>query len=41
MHNLNDALGSSGSNTVVTVDQDPKIKVTGSSLKIGLIVFLM
>jgi hypothetical protein len=41
MHNLNDALGSSGSNTVVTVGQDPKIKVTGSSLKIGLIVFLM
>jgi hypothetical protein len=41
LHGVNDALGSSGSNTVVTVNQDPKIKVTGSSLKIGLIVFLM
>jgi len=41
LHNLNDALGSSGSNTVVSVSQDPKITVTGSSLKIGLIVFLM
>ncbi len=41
LHGVNDALGSSGSSTVVTVNQDPKIKVTGSSLKIGLIVFLM
>jgi hypothetical protein len=41
LHNLNDALGSSGSSTVVTVSQDPKIKVTGSSLKVGLIIFLM
>jgi len=41
LHNLNDALSSSGSSTVVTVNQDPKIKVTGSSLKVGLIVFLM
>jgi hypothetical protein len=41
LHGVNDALGGSGSSTVVTVNQDPKIKVTGSSLKIGLIVFLM
>ncbi len=41
LHNLNDALGSPGSSTVVTVSQDPKIKVTGSSLKVGLIIFLM
>jgi hypothetical protein len=41
LHNLNDALSSPGSSTVVTVNQDPKIKVTGSSLKVGLIVFLM
>jgi hypothetical protein len=41
MHNVNDAFGSSGSSTVVSVSQDPKVTVTGSSLKIGLIVFLM
>jgi hypothetical protein len=41
LHGLNDALGSSGSSTVVSVSQEPKITVTGSSLKIGLIVFLM
>ena len=41
LHGVNDALGSSGSSTVVSVSQDPKITVTGSSLKIGLIVFLM
>ena len=41
IHNVNDALGSSGSSTVVSVNQDPKITITGSSLKIGLIVFLM
>ena len=41
LHGVNDAVGNSGSSTVVTVNQDPKIKVTGSSLKMGLIVFLM
>jgi len=41
LHGVNDALGTSGSSTVVSVNQDPKITVTGSSLKIGLIVFLM
>jgi hypothetical protein len=41
LHGVNDALGNSGSSTVVTVNQDPKIKVTGSSLKVGLVIFLM
>jgi hypothetical protein len=41
LHGVNDALGNSGSSTVVSVTQDPKVTVTGSSLKIGLIVFLM
>jgi hypothetical protein len=41
LHNLNQTIGSSGSNTVIQVNQDPKIKATGSSLKLGLIVYLM
>jgi hypothetical protein len=41
LHNVNDALGALDSSTVVSVSQDPKVKVTGSSLKVGLIVFLM
>jgi len=41
VHNLNNAFQDTDSNTVVRVSQDPKVKVTGSSLKVGLIVFLM
>jgi hypothetical protein len=41
LHNVNDALQSSNSGTVVQVGQDPKVKVMGSSLKVGLIVFFI
>ena len=43
LHNVNNAFQSSGasSNTVVQVGQDPKVKAFGSSLKVGLIIFLM
>jgi hypothetical protein len=41
VHNLNAALGDSNSGTVIRVGQDPKVQVTGSSLKVGLIVFLI
>jgi hypothetical protein len=44
IHNVNGALQSStssGSTTVVQVGQDPKVKAVGSSLKVGLIVFLL
>jgi hypothetical protein len=41
VHNINEATSSSSSNTTVSVGQDPKIKAFGSSLKIGLIVFLI
>jgi hypothetical protein len=45
IHNVNVALDSAasgaGSSTVVTVHEDPKVKVYGSSLKVGLIVFLL
>lgn len=40
IHNLNQALTSSGS-TTVQVSQDPKVTVVGSSLKIGLIIFFI
>ena len=39
-HNLNQAVANSGS-TVVEVGQDPKATAFGSSVKIGLIVFLI
>jgi hypothetical protein len=42
IHNVNSALQSStGSTTVVQVGQDPKVKAVGSSLKVGLIIFLL
>lgn len=41
VHNLNDAFNNSTSSTTVSVSQDPTIKAFGSSLKVGLIVFLM
>ena len=41
LHNVNDALQNTGSTTVVQVNQDPKVKAFGSSLKVGLIIFLM
>lgn len=40
VHNLNQAIKSSGS-TTVEVSSDPKITVVGSSLKVGLIVFFI
>jgi hypothetical protein len=41
VHNLNTALQSTGSSTTIQVNQDPKVKVFGSSLKVGLILFLL
>lgn len=41
MHNVNQAFQSSGSTTVVQVSEDPKVKAFGSSLKVGLIIFLI
>ena len=41
VHNINEVANASNSSTTVSVSQDPKIKVFGSSLKVGLIVFLM
>jgi len=40
VHNLNQAIKSSGS-TTVEVSSDPKVTVVGSSLKVGLIVFFI
>lgn len=40
VHNLNQAIKSSGS-TTIEVSQDPKVTVVGSSLKVGLIVFFI
>ena len=40
VHNLNQAMNSSGS-TTVEVSQDPKVTVVGSSFKVGLIVFFI
>jgi len=40
IHNLNQAIKSSGS-TTVEVTQDPKVSVVGTSLKVGLIVFFI
>jgi hypothetical protein len=40
IHNLNQAVGNKGS-TSVEVTSDPKVTVVGSSLKIGLIIFLI
>ena len=41
LHNVNDALQNTSSTTVVRVNQDPKVKAFGSSLKVGLVIFLM
>ncbi len=42
IHNANSALQSStGSTTVVQLGEDPKVKAVGSSLKVGLIFFLL
>jgi hypothetical protein len=41
VHNLNEATSNSNSSTTVSVSQDPKVKAFGSSLKVGLIVFMM
>ena len=41
VHNINEAASNSNSSTTVSVSQDPKVKVFGSSLKVGLIVFMM
>ncbi len=41
LHNLNDVLASSNSATTVQVNQDPKVKAVGSSIKVGLINFLL
>jgi hypothetical protein len=40
IHNLNQAMKSSGS-TTIEVSQDPKVTVVGSSLKVGLIIFFI
>ncbi len=40
IHNLNQAVNNNGS-TTVEVTSDPKVTVVGSSLKIGLIIFLI
>jgi hypothetical protein len=40
IHNLNQAMKSSGS-TTIEVASDPKVTVVGSSLKVGLIVFFI
>jgi hypothetical protein len=41
LHTSGATLGNTGSDTVVQVSQDPKLKAFGSSLKIGLILFLL
>jgi hypothetical protein len=41
LHNVNDALQNTGPSTVVQVNQDPKVKAFGSSLKVGLIIFFI
>jgi len=41
LHNVNEALQNTNSTTVVHVTQDPKVKAFGSSLKVGLVIFLM
>lgn len=40
MHNVNQAMKSSGS-TTIEVSQDPKVTAVGSSLKVGLIIFFI
>jgi hypothetical protein len=41
LHNVNDSLQNTTGSTVVQVNQDPKVKAFGSSLKVGLIIFLI
>ena len=41
LHNVNETLRNTNSTTVVQVSQDPKVKAFGSSLKVGLVIFLM
>jgi hypothetical protein len=41
LHSAGGTLADTGTDTVVQVSSDPKIKAFGSSLKVGLIVFLM
>ena len=41
VHNINEVANASNSSTTVSVSQDPKVKAFGSSLKVGLIVFMM
>jgi hypothetical protein len=41
LHGGGGTLGNTGTDTVVQVGSDPKIKAFGSSLKIGLILFLL
>lgn len=41
LHNLNAALKDTGSSTTIQVNQDPKVKVFGSSLKVGLIIYIL
>ena len=41
LHSAGGTLANTGTETVVQVSQDPKLKAFGSSLKIGLIVFML
>ena len=41
LHGSSGTLANTGADTVVRVSSDPKIKAFGSSLKIGLILFLL
>jgi hypothetical protein len=41
IHNVNDSLRNTTGLTTVSMAQDPKVKAYGSSLKIGLIIFLI
>jgi len=41
LHSAGGTLSNTGSDTVVQVSQDPKVKAFGSSLKVGLILFLL
>jgi hypothetical protein len=41
LHTSGAVLTDTGSDTVVQVNQDPKLKAFGSSLKVGLILFLL